>query len=137
MVFGGDGDRQKTPHGHPDFNSHVKTNVFSYSREFSGKHSFTLHPSLSPYWRTESQRNKYTCCAWAGGTFFPVVVLCQFLVLAGNRFWFYILMYLEYNTFVELLHQSFILFLCEKNRKDTNRDLWYCIFICIFGRRFF
>jgi hypothetical protein len=24
------------------------------------------------------------------------VVLCQFLVLAGNRFWFYILMYLEY-----------------------------------------
>ncbi len=32
--------------------------------------------------------------------FFPVVVLCQFLVLAGNRFWFYILMYLEYNTVV-------------------------------------
>ncbi len=30
--------------------------------------------------------------AWAGGPFFPVVVLCQFLVLAGNRFWFYILM---------------------------------------------
>ncbi len=30
----------------------------------------------------------------AGGTFFPVVVLCQFLVLAGNGFWFYILMYL-------------------------------------------
>jgi hypothetical protein len=26
--------------------------------------------------------------AWAGGTFFPVVLLCQFLVLAGNRFWF-------------------------------------------------
>jgi hypothetical protein len=21
---------------------------------------------------------KYTCCAWAGGTFFPVVLLCQF-----------------------------------------------------------
>ncbi len=32
--------------------------------------------------------------------FFLVVVLCQFLVLAGNRFWFYILMYLEYNTVV-------------------------------------
>ncbi len=28
--------------------------------------------------------------AWAGGTFFPVVLLCQFLVLAGNRFWLYI-----------------------------------------------
>ncbi len=38
-----------------------------------------------------SQRDKYTRCAWAGGTFFPVVLLCQFLVLAGNRFWFYLL----------------------------------------------
>jgi hypothetical protein len=34
--------------------------------------------------------------------FFPVVLLCQFLVLAGNRFWFYILTYLEYNTVVAL-----------------------------------
>jgi hypothetical protein len=35
--------------------------------------------------------------------FFPVVLLCQFLVLAGNRFRFYILlMYLEYNTVVVL-----------------------------------
>ncbi len=32
-----------------------------------------------------------TCCAWAGGTFFPVVLLCQFLVLVRNRFWFYLL----------------------------------------------
>ncbi len=44
----------------------------------------------------------YTRFAWAGGTFFPVVLLCQFLVLAGNRFWCYILMYLEYNTVVVL-----------------------------------
>ncbi len=37
--------------------------------------------------------------AWAGGTFSPVVLLCQFFVLAGNRFWFYIrLMYLGYHT---------------------------------------
>jgi hypothetical protein len=43
-----------------------------------------------------------TRCAWAGGTFFPVVLLSQFFVLAGNRFWFYILMYLEYNTVVVL-----------------------------------
>ncbi len=28
----------------------------------------------------------YTCFPWAGGTFFPVVLLCQFLVQAGNRF---------------------------------------------------
>ncbi len=27
----------------------------------------------------------------AGGTFFPVVLLCQFSVLVGNGFWFYIL----------------------------------------------
>ncbi len=58
----------------------------------SDEHFFTLHPSLSPYGRTELQRNKYTCFAWAGGTFSPVVLLCQFSVLAGNRFWFYILL---------------------------------------------
>ncbi len=44
--------------------------------------------------------DEYTRCVWAGGTFFPVVVWCQFLALAGNRFWFYILMYLEYNAVV-------------------------------------
>ncbi len=30
------------------------------------------------------------------------MVLCQFLVLVGNRFWFCMLMYLEYNTVVVL-----------------------------------
>ncbi len=48
------------------------------------------------------RRNEYTCFAWAGGTcprfawaggtVFPVVLLCQFLVLAVNRFWLYILL---------------------------------------------
>ena len=52
--------------------------------------------------QTNRQMEKSTCYAWAGGTFFPVVVLCQFLVLTGNRFWFYILMYLEYNAVVVL-----------------------------------
>ncbi len=34
---------------------------------------------------------------------FPVVLLCQFSVLAGKWFWFYILlMYLEYHTVVVL-----------------------------------
>ncbi len=52
--------------------------------------------------QNDGQRNKYTRFAWAGGTcpcftwavgtFFPVVLLCQFLVLAGNRFWLYILL---------------------------------------------
>ncbi len=45
---------------------------------------------------TLTHRNEYTCFAWAGGTcprftraggtFFPVVLLFQFLVLVGNRF---------------------------------------------------
>jgi hypothetical protein len=51
----------------------------------------------------DRQRAEYTRYAWAGGTFFPVVLLCQFSVQAGNRFWFYILfMYLEYHTVVVL-----------------------------------
>ncbi len=41
--------------------------------------------------------------AWAGGTFFPAVLLCQFLVLARNRFWvLHTTMYLEYHTVVVL-----------------------------------
>ncbi len=51
----------------------------------------------------DEQRVKYTCFAWAWGTFFPAVLLFQVFVLAGNRFWFYILlMYLEYHTVVVL-----------------------------------
>ncbi len=57
--------------------------------------------TLTDRWN-HRQRVKYTHCAWAGRTFFPVVLLCQFLVLAGNRCWFSILMYLEYNTVVML-----------------------------------
>jgi hypothetical protein len=69
----------------------------------SHKHSFTPYPSHSPNSRTELlMEEQITHCAWAGGTFFPVVLLYQFLVLAGNRFLFYILMYLEYNTVVVL-----------------------------------
>ncbi len=51
---------------------------------------------------TDNGRHTYTRFAWAGGTFFTVVLLCQFLVLVGNRFWFYMIMYLEYNTVVVL-----------------------------------
>ncbi len=40
----------------------------------------------------DRQRDKYTHFAWAGRTFFPVVLLCKFFVLAGNMFWFYILL---------------------------------------------
>ncbi len=38
------------------------------------------------------QRKEYTRFAWAGGTFFSVRLLFQVFVLAGNRFWFYILL---------------------------------------------
>ncbi len=68
----------------------------------------------------DRRRNEYTCFAWAGGTFFPVVLLCcvsfwfwweigfdlhthvgtqstiqlwccaRFLVAAGNSFWCYV-----------------------------------------------
>ncbi len=89
---------------------------------FGGKANLVLltlfySTSLSPYsqtdgWtdrQTDGRRNNYTRfawaggtfprLAWAGGTFFPVVLLCQFLVMAGNRIWFYILlMYLGYRT---------------------------------------
>jgi hypothetical protein len=72
----------------------------------SHKHSFTPYPSLSPYSRTDGVTDRGTNTLAVRGLeepFFPVVLLCQFLVLAGNRFWFYILlMYLEYNTVVVL-----------------------------------
>ncbi len=82
-------DGQKTPRGHPDFNSYIKILRVFINNRWTDR-------------RTDRQMEKYTRCAWAGGTFIPVVLLCQFLVLAGNRFWFYILMYLEYNTVVVL-----------------------------------
>ncbi len=63
-----------------------KTNTEISFSFCSDKHSFTLYPSFSPYGQTDWRRLKYTCFTWAGRTFFPVV-LCQFLVLAGNRFW--------------------------------------------------
>jgi hypothetical protein len=71
----------------------------------SHKHSFTPCPSLSPYSPTDRVTDKETNTLAARGLedFFPVVLFCvSFLVLAGNRFWCYILTYLEYNTVVAL-----------------------------------
>jgi hypothetical protein len=34
--------------------------------------------------QNDGWRNKYTCCAWAGGTFLPVVRLCQFSGCGGK-----------------------------------------------------
>jgi hypothetical protein len=55
---------------------------------------YTILLVLTDRWK-DRWRVKYTRYAWAGGTFFPVMLLCQFFVLAGNRFSFYIL---TYNT---------------------------------------
>ncbi len=49
--------------------------------------------SLNPYSQTERQTESWIhslCVGWKN--LFPVVLLCQFFVLAGNRFWFYILL---------------------------------------------
>ncbi len=60
--------------------------------------------SLSPYSQTEWLTEKRIHSLRVGWrNFFPIVLLCQFFVLAGNRFWFYILlMLLEYHTVVVL-----------------------------------
>jgi hypothetical protein len=49
--------------------------------------------SLSPYWRTEwLTETQIHLLRMGWRNLFPVVLLCQFFVLAGNRFWFYILL---------------------------------------------
>jgi hypothetical protein len=63
------------------------------------------------------------------------VLLCQFFVLAGNRFWFYILTYvtkqiiLRTNIFlivVEVLAMFFVGFLRQSNYdlKKKGTDIW-------------
>ncbi len=62
------------------------------------------HTDRQNYRGTELQRNKYTCCAWAGGSFFPVMLLCQFLVLVGNRFWLHTFVFrVQYSCDVVLV----------------------------------
>ena len=95
-------DGQKIPRGHPDFHSYVKLYVFHIPDIFL-VNTLLLY-SLSPYGQTESLTEKQIHSLSVGRRiFFPVVLLCQFFVLAGNRFLFYILlMYLEYHTIVVL-----------------------------------
>jgi hypothetical protein len=73
-------------------------------RGFPFLHNSLLLFSLIPYsqmeWLTESQIC-LLCMGWRN--LFPVVLLFQFFVPAGNRFWFFILlMSLEYHTVVVL-----------------------------------
>ncbi len=102
-------DGQTTPRGHPDFHSYKKIQcVFIFQTSFWWTLFYSTLLALTDG-QNYRRRSKYTHYAWAGGTFFPVVLLCQFFVLAGNRFWFYILlMYLEYHTVVVLCYSSFM-----------------------------
>jgi hypothetical protein len=65
-----------------------------------------------------SRRNTTHSLPMGWRNFFPVVLLCQFLVLAENRFWFYILAYLEYIqlwccvSFLVLVGNSFWCYVC-------------------------
>ena len=59
--------------------------------DLSVKHSFTLYPSLSSYSQTEPQTEEQIhslCVGWRKLFSSFAVVSCEFLVLAGNRFWF-------------------------------------------------
>ncbi len=58
--------------------------------------NFRSHPLAMQEFST-CRNDFYIRCAWARGTFFPVVLLCQFFGFwRGNRFWCYMLTYLEY-----------------------------------------
>jgi hypothetical protein len=59
----------------------------------SGKHSFTLYPSLSPYKWTDRQNDGETNTLAAHGLeeLFPLLCHCvSFLVVMGNSFWCYL-----------------------------------------------
>jgi hypothetical protein len=53
------------------------------SVEFSGKHSFTLYPTLDPYRWTDRQTERRIHLLRVGWrNIIPVVLLCQFFVVA-------------------------------------------------------
>ncbi len=60
-----------------------------------------LHISLLALTHPQTEKWIYLLCVgWRN--FFQLCCCVSFLVLAGNRFWCYILTYLEYNTVVAL-----------------------------------
>ncbi len=96
------------------------------------RNTFLLY-SLSPYPQTERWTESQIHSLHVGWrNFFPVVLLCQFFVLAGNRFWFYILTYvtwqiiLQTNIFLivgEVLAMFFGGFLRWSNYNRKNKKL--------------
>ncbi len=75
---------------------------------------------------TDGQRNKYTRFAWAGGTFFPVVLLCQFLVLVGMLDILRMPIFGIWNSYVEaiasLLPCAFLAHIYVKVELTTTND---------------
>jgi hypothetical protein len=53
-------------------------------------------------WRGAEEEHKHLLRVGWRNFFSRVVLLCQFLVLSGNRFWLYILTGLKYNIVVAL-----------------------------------
>jgi hypothetical protein len=71
----------------------------------SHKHSFTPYPSLSSYSPMDGMTEGGTNTLAAHGLeelFSSCAVLSVFWFLVENRFWCYLLSYLEYNTVVVL-----------------------------------
>ncbi len=90
--------------------------------------------------RTDRQRNEYTCFAWAGGTFSPVVLLCQFLVLAVNRFWCYILVWRVRNRYYNRKKSSSCLtgrcaIIIMTGKKSSSRLSGGCAIIITTGKK--
>jgi hypothetical protein len=76
-------DGQKTPCGHPDFHSYMKIQrVFIFQTSFWLTLFYSTLLALT-HRQKNRRRLKYTCCAWAGGTFFSsCAVFCV-------SFWFW------------------------------------------------
>ncbi len=71
----------------------------------SHKHSFIPYPSFSPYSQTDGmtdgEMNTLAVCGLED-FFFQLCCCVSFLVSGRDRFWCYLLTYLEYNTVVVL-----------------------------------
>ncbi len=71
----------------------------------SQKHSFTPYPSLRPYSPMDRMTDRGTNTLTAHGLedfFSGYAVVSVFWFLVGNRFWSYLLTYLQYNRVVAL-----------------------------------
>ncbi len=69
----------------------------------SHKHSFTPYPSLSPYSQIDGITDRETNTLAARGLeelFSSCAAVSVFWFRVGNRFWCYLLTYLEYNIVV-------------------------------------